>query len=260
MSTTGAAPVPGSDPVNANAASVLRWPVRMTLLLAFIAGAADASDFKAFGVFTANQAGNLVLVWIRFSEGSGAAWLSLFSLFGCLAGVALVVLLRRGVPWLTSAAGSRVLLLIAAGVLAVTASVSILALGDLNLADLQKLVAGSAQWWASALAVTSSALALAMLGTVFVKVGMTNASVISSTGPLIDSFRYATAAVAYRDEHWRKALRAVVGFPIAWTVGAAISAFLPVNRGVISLGGMVLIVAIVGFSRRVGGRSADLAT
>jgi uncharacterized membrane protein YoaK (UPF0700 family) len=251
MSNSDAAAASAPDPVNTNADAVLRWPVRMTLLLAFIAGAADASDFKAFGVFTANQAGNLVLVWIRASEGSGAAWLSLFSLFGCLAGVSLVVLLRRGVPWLTSAAGSRVLLLLAAGVLAITATVSILALGDLNLADIQKLAAGSAQWWASALAVTSSALALAMLGTVFVKVGMTNASVISSTGPLIDSFRYATAALAYRDERWRKALRAVVGFPVAWTVGAAIAAFLPVNRGVISLAGMVIIVAIVGLSRRV---------
>jgi uncharacterized membrane protein YoaK (UPF0700 family) len=90
-----------------------------------------------------------------------------------------------------------------------------------------------------------------MLGTVFVKVGMSNASVISSTGPLIDSFRYATAALAYRDERWRRALRAVVGFPVAWTVGAAIAAFLPVNRGVISLAGMVIIVAIVGLSRRV---------
>ena len=99
-----------------------------------------------------------------------------------------------------------------------------------------------------------------MLGTVFVKVGMTNASVISSTGPLIDSFRYATAAVAYRDEHWRKALRAVVGFPIAWTVGAAIAAFLPVNRGVISLGGMVLIVFIVVLSRRVAGSAQGSAT
>lgn len=247
-------------PVSANAAAVLRWPLRMTLLLAFIAGAADASDFKAFGVFTANQAGNLVLVWIRAAEGSGAAWLSLFSLAGCLGGVALVVLLRRCVPRLTSAAGSRALLLIAAAVLATTAMVSIFALGGLNLTDIQTLPAGSAPWWASALAVTSSALALAMLGTVFVKVGLTQASVISSTGPLIDSFRYATAAVAYRDPRWSVALRAVVGFPVAWTVGAAIAAFLPVNRGVISLAGMVIIVTIVALSRRVVGSAQAPAT
>lgn len=223
----------------------------MVLLLASIAGAADASDFKSFGVFTSNQAGNLVLVWVLASEGSDRAWLSAFSLMGCLVGVVIVELLRRTIPWLRSPVGARLLLLLAAGVLVATAVVSAMALGSDSLAESQNLTFGSQRWWAAAIAVTSSAIALAMLGTVFVVVGAWRAAILAP--PVQDSFRLVTVAMGTRDARYRARLRGVVGFPIAWALGAATAAFLPVHRGVISLGGAMLIVLMVVLSRRVGG-------
>ena len=44
-----------------NAESALKHPISMIVILAAMAGAMDAVDFQLYGVFTANQAGNLVL-------------------------------------------------------------------------------------------------------------------------------------------------------------------------------------------------------
>ena len=44
-----------------NAEKALKHPISMVLILAVMAGAMDAVDFHLYGVFTANQAGNLVL-------------------------------------------------------------------------------------------------------------------------------------------------------------------------------------------------------
>jgi uncharacterized membrane protein YoaK (UPF0700 family) len=54
----------------------------MVLILAVMAGAMDAVDFHLYGVFTANQAANLVLFCVRLTSKAGEAALSLFSLTG----------------------------------------------------------------------------------------------------------------------------------------------------------------------------------
>ncbi len=244
----------GADLVNVNAQDSLRHPYVVILVLAMVAGAMDAEDFMAFGVFTANQAGNLVFIWVRWQESAAQAWLSIFSLVGFMLGVAGVVLLRRSIPWLATPRGSRVLLSFAAVLLGVTAIAGLLFLRGDALAATNQLPLFSAQWWAAALSVSSSALALSVLATVYVKVGSMNASVIASTGPLFDSVRYGTAAVAFRDLQWRSQAARVAGFPLAWTIGAATAAFLDVNRGVIAATGAVTIVVIALFgARRVEG-------
>ena len=64
--------------MNPNADSALRRPYALVLTLVAIAGAMNALDFRVYGVFTANQAGNLVLLWERMQDNPGEATLSLF--------------------------------------------------------------------------------------------------------------------------------------------------------------------------------------
>ena len=85
---------PAEQVMNPNADSALRRPYALVLTLAAIAGAMDALDFRVYGVFTANQAGNLVLLWERMQDNPGEATLSLFSLAGCAIGVMIVIVLR----------------------------------------------------------------------------------------------------------------------------------------------------------------------
>ena len=48
--------------MNPNAGSKVNRPHALALILAGITGAMDTLDFRVYGVFTANQAGNLLLV------------------------------------------------------------------------------------------------------------------------------------------------------------------------------------------------------
>jgi uncharacterized membrane protein YoaK (UPF0700 family) len=237
--------------VDADAAIVLRRPLAMVLMLTVVAGAMDAQDFRAFGVFTANQAGNLVLVWLRLDEDAGQVWLSIFSLVGCAVGIAGVLALRRWVAWFTSPLGTRGLLVVAAALLGVTAFAGVVFLGKAVPSDPRMLSPGSDAWYAAGVSVSSSALALAVLATVFTMVGHAKAPVISITGPFVDSIRYGAADLLYRDEGWGRLWRAAIGFPVAWTVGAALSALMPVGRGAVAGSGVVLVVAIALFARRV---------
>lgn len=237
--------------VDADAALVLRHPLAMVLILTAVAGAMDAQDFRAFGVFTANQAGNLVLIWLRLAEDAGQVWLSIFSLLGCAVGIAGVLALRRWVGWFRSPVGTRGLLVIAACLLGVTAFAGIAFLGRDLPSDPTRLTPGSDAWFAAWVSVSSSALALAVLATVFTVVGRAKAPVISITGPFVDSIRYGAADLLYRDEGWNRLWRATIGFPVAWTVGAAVSALVPVDRGVVAGSGIVIVVAIALLARRV---------
>ncbi len=132
--------------MSANADSALRRPLAMLLVLAAIAGAMDAVDFHMYGVFTANQAGNLVLFWVRLTTEPGVAALSLFSLAGCAVGVATVLLLRSWFPYFASPRGSRALLYIAAGLLVVTASAGARLSQPLQNAGGNDALLGSGPW------------------------------------------------------------------------------------------------------------------
>ena len=48
---------------------------------------ADLKTFQQFGVFTANQAGNLVIVWTLLPATPESAGLALASLLGCAGGI-----------------------------------------------------------------------------------------------------------------------------------------------------------------------------
>ena len=238
--------------MNPNADLALRRPYALVLTLAAIAGAMDALDFRVYGVFTANQAGNLVLLWERMQDNPGEATLSLFSLAGCAIGVMIVIVLRFRFAFFVTPSGSRTLLYMAAVFLAVTAFTGVSLTEPIKGVETGKFPIGSSSWWAGAVSVGSSAMALAVLGTIFVMVGRYKANVISSTGPFIDSIRFAVAGLMDRTGNWPLALKAVVAFPVAWSLGAAIASFVPLNRGILATF-CALVVCLAAFlSRRVG--------
>jgi len=245
---------PADEVMNPNADSALNHPYALVLILAGIAGAMDALDFRVFGVFTANQAGNLVLVWERLQENPGEATLSLFSLAGCAVGVTIVIVLRFKFAFFITPSGSRTLLYISALFLAVTAFAGVSLSEPIKGVDTGKFPIGSASWWAGAVSVGSSAMALAVLGTIFVMVGTRKANVISSTGPFIDSIRFSVANLMNASGNWSTQLKAVLAFPIAWSLGAAIASFVPLNRGITATFCAIVICLTAFLSRRVGHR------
>jgi hypothetical protein len=243
---------PRTTVLEINADNALSKPYLMILLLAGIAGAMDAVDFREYGVFTANQAGNLVLVWERLTTDPALALLSLFSLVGCAVGIVVVILMRLWFPYFVQPSGSRSLLFVSAVLLIVTA------LAGRNLAKpVRELTAGELEigteaWWAAAASVSSSAMALAVMGTIFVMVGSDRAQIIAGTGPFIDTVRYSVASLFTRDRDWVQKFKAIVWFPIAWTLGAAVASLIPVNRGAIAALCALTICGIAVASRRVG--------
>ena len=54
---------PAPSIVDVDAEVVFRHPLAIVLVVTFVVGALDAVGFEQYGVFTANQAGNLVIVW-----------------------------------------------------------------------------------------------------------------------------------------------------------------------------------------------------
>lgn len=242
---------PGSPDLEVNANTSLSKPRTMIILLAGIAGAMDAVDFREFGVFTANQAGNLVLVWERLTSDPALALLSLFSLFGSAVGITLVILMRLWFPFFISPSGSRALLYVSALLLIVTALVGLSLSQSLRELTAGELEIGTSAWWAGAASVGSSAMALAVMGTIFVMVGTNRAQIIAGTGPFIDSVRFSVAGLFARDRTAVSKLKAIIGFPLAWTFGAAFASLIPLDRGVIATICAVTVCGIALASRRV---------
>jgi uncharacterized membrane protein YoaK (UPF0700 family) len=239
------------DLVNANAAVVLKHPFAMVLLLAMVAGAMDARDYQSFEVFTANQAGNMVLLWVKLLSEPGVALLSLGSLIGAALGITFVVYLRSWRHWFSGAAGSRSLLYLAAFVLAITSVLGDQLFSSVDGKQVQDLVVWTQAWTAAVASVMLSAFALGTLATVFVSAGSHKAGVIASTGPFVDGTRYLAASVIYRDPQFRAKWKYLLAFPAAWSLGAVIVGLSPLNRASITLLGVALVVAVAFFAKRV---------
>ena len=238
-----------------NAESALKYPISMITILAAMAGAMDAVGFQLYGVFTANQAGNLVLFWVRLTTNTGVAALSLFSLAGCAVGVAAVVILRYRFSFFATPRGSRALLYLAALLLVGTVVLGARVYQPLLEGNNNQLPIGSAGWWAGALSTSTSAMSLAILGTIFVVMGTARVHIISGTSPFVDSVRYSIARALTGDASWNAKLKTVIFFPIAWFLGAAIASLTPVPRGVVATACALIICLTALLSRRVGADS-----
>jgi hypothetical protein len=244
--------------VDVDAEVVFRHPLAIVLVVTFVVGALDALGFQQYGVFTANQAGNLVIVWTLLSATPAAAGLALASLVGCAAGVATVILVRRAWSWLVTPTGSRAMLLVAAGLIFVAQRIgqSLSTSGDATQAsDLW-----SPEWWSESASIALIAFSIAVLGMVFISGGGVRAPILASTNAYVDAIRYAVAGsvVPGRRSEWWARVRLSVGFPVAWTVGAAAAALLPIGPLGIAVGAAGLVAVVALFARRVSG--ADTST
>lgn len=236
--------------VDANAATALRRPYAMVLLLAMVAGAMDARDYQSFGVFTANQAGNMVLLWVKLLDQPGIALLSLGSLLGAGLGIAFVVFLRSRGHWFSGVAGTRALLYLSAAVLAATSVLGTELFAVTGAQSEQALGVWTSPWLGAMVSVMLSAFSLGMLATIFVAVGNNKAGVIAVTGPFVDGVRYLTANAIFRDPRFRRKWKYALSLPASWSLGALIVGLSPVNRASITMGGVVVVVAIALFAQR----------
>jgi uncharacterized membrane protein YoaK (UPF0700 family) len=235
--------------VDPNAERVLHRPFFMVLVLAAVGGALDADDYLTYGVFTANQAGNMVLLWIKILDEPGEALLSLSSLIGCALGIAFAVVLRSFKRWPVGERGSRALLFAAAGILAVTSLIGG-RLFDLRVnISASTLELGSSGWWGAFFSVSMSAFSLGVLATVFIWAGTQKTAVIAATGPYLDAARYATASIIYKAPEYRAKWRALIAFPVAWTLGAMFVGLTPFDRPVITLIAVLTVLSVAVFAR-----------
>jgi hypothetical protein len=256
---TGFSPA-GPSLVDVDASIVFRRPLFVVLVITFVAGALDGVGYRHLGVFTANQAGNLVIGTSLLVEDPAVAVLALASVLGCGLGVACIVVLRYLRPWLAGARGSRALMVVAA-VLVVAASF----VGEAIAPNPSSggAVAGplwSAGWWASAVAVAMAAFSVAMLGMVFISGGGVRAPVLASTNAFVDGVRYGVASALDRTQAtWPRLARRAAAFPLAWTLGAAtaVAGVDPLSRAGVTGAAGVIIVLVALFARRVTAGESD---
>lgn len=239
-----------SDPVNdglgIDARDAFRWPLLAVGMLAGIAGALDAIAFSSFGVFTANQAGNLVLVWVRLPIDAQVAAFSAVSMAGCALGIASVVAARVRAGSRGRRTTLRRPLLAAIALLAVAYFLT----SVVGVAPQQNdsTTESAADWWQSAGLVAISAYGLGVLGASVLMVDGRRATVIGSTGAFMSAVRLAVVRIGSGSVTWRD-VWAVAVIPISWSAGAAVAALVnPPPWGVVI--GIVVVTALLVLSFR----------
>ena len=251
--------VPGPEGPNAdvarrvdpNADPLFNRPLLVVLILAGVGGMLDADDYLTYGVFTANQAGNMVLLWLKILEEPGVALLSLSSIVGCTLGIASVVFIRSRSWWPIGDRGSRLLLFTAAIVLLVTSVIGGRVFDPRAELTAHELDLWVADWWGAILSISLSAFSLGLLATIFVWAGQHKTAVIAATGPFLDAARYATASVIHKVPEYRLKWRALIAFPVAWSLGAMVVGLTSLDRPVITLIAVVIIALTGALARRV---------
>lgn len=198
----------GADGLGPDAHAVFRYPLLAIGLLAGISGALDAIVFANFGVFTANQAGNLVLVWVRLATDPAVAALSVASILGSALGIATIVALRVRAVHRGKREARKAPVVAALIVLAQTGALMGLVTTDI---------------WARIGFVAASAFGLGLLGAAILLFDGRPTTVIGSTGAFIASVRLLVVHAGSRDTPWR-AVWVVAVIPVSWSAGAAVAA------------------------------------
>jgi hypothetical protein len=168
--------------------------------------------------------------------------------------VTAVVLVRRAWSWLVTAAGSRLMLVVAALLILVAQQLGRSLSTSATANQVPEL--GSAGWWSEAASISLIAFSIAVLGMVFISGGGVRAPILASTNAFVDAIRFAVAGAVTtrtRPEWWAHA-RVAAGFPIAWTAGAAAAALLPVEPLGIVISAAALVAVIALLARRVSAR------
>jgi len=230
-----------ADALGPDARTVFRHPFLAIGLLAGIAGALDAIVFAAYGVFTANQAGNLVLVWVNLPDQPTVAALSAASIFGSAFGIALVVAVRSRAARRGRKPALKAPLIAAFIVLAQTGAVSGLVTGAL---------------WQRLAFVAVSAFGLGLLGASVMLFDGRPTTVIGSTGAFITSIRLLVVHMRTAEERWIT-VWAVAVIPVSWSAGAALAALTKPPWWATTMGIAVALALILLSLRRVETQSSQ---
>jgi hypothetical protein len=241
---------PAEDPqgLGVDASHVFRWPLVTLGFLSGIAGALDAISFGAFGIFTANQAGNLVLIWVRLPTEPLTAALSVASILGSGLGIAFLILLRLRFNARNRVLPMRITLVITLIVLALTTIATSL-VGINARSDPTQLIAEN-NWWYLALVVALSAMGLGVLGASVMVVRGQRTSVIGTTGAYISMVRLAMVRLSHGpvsiSDWWTVAV-----IPVSWSLGAAVTALSNPSPIVATFAIVVVFTAVLLSLRRV---------
>jgi hypothetical protein len=235
-----------NDGLGIDARDAFRWPLFAVGMLAGIAGALDAIAFSNFGIFTANQAGNLVLVWVRLPIDAQVAAFSAVSMAGCALGIASVVTARvRAVS-----RGRRTTIQRPLFAAIVLLAVAYFLTSVVGVAPQQNnsMTESAADWWQRAGLVAISAYGLGVLGASVLMVDGRRATVIGSTGAFMSAVRLSVVRIASGSVTWRD-VWAVAVIPISWSTGVAVAALgNPPPWGVVL--GIVVVAALLVLSLR----------
>jgi hypothetical protein len=231
----------GVDGLGPDARTAFRYPFLVIGLLAGIAGALDAIVFAAYGVFTANQAGNLVLVWVHLLDETSIAALSAASIVGSALGISLVVAVRIRATRRGRTPALKAPLIAAFFVLAQAGAVSGLV---------------TAALWERLLFVAISAFGLGLLGASVMLFDGRPTTVIGSTGAFISSVRLLVVHAGTTGAPWR-AVWTVAVIPVSWSAGAAVAALTQPPWWATTIGIAVAFILILLSLRRVETQSSQ---
>ena len=237
---------PGNDGLGIDARNAFRWPLFAVGMLAGIAGALDAIAFSSFGVFTANQAGNLVLVWVRLPIDAQVAAFSAVSMAGCALGIATVVAVRMRSLRQKRPTTIRRPLFAAIALLAIAYFLT--SLVGVAPQETSSTAQSTSDWWQRAGLVAISAYGLGVLGASVLLVDGRRTTVIGSTGAFLSAVRLTVVRIASGPVSWRD-VWAVAVIPVSWSAGAAVAALVnPPPWGVVL--GIGVVTALLAFSLR----------
>ncbi len=153
--------------------------------------------------------------------------------------------------WPIGDRGSRLLLFTAAIVLLVTSVIGGRVFDPRAELTAHQLDLWVADWWGAILSISLSAFSLGLLATIFVWAGQHKTAVIAATGPFLDAARYATASAIHKVPEYRLKWRALIAFPVAWSLGAMVVGLTSLDRPVITLIAVVIIALTGALARRV---------
>jgi uncharacterized membrane protein YoaK (UPF0700 family) len=209
------------------------------LLLAATSGIVDALAFSRFGVFVANQTGNLVIVTLSLTgeDREAALMASAIALAAFTVGVFLAIVIRRWMRQRVSAPRARVATLVIESTFIVLASVGALVWGDARFVYAAVLLLSLSQAF--------QATVVTRIVGVAIQTVVINTSIVQSAEAW-SAGRRRVGAIAF-------------GTPIGYLLGAAIAALLlRLSAPAALLAAVVTAGLATGIAYRIEARGVDL--
>ena len=237
-----AQPVPGSDgagPADDVDRSLAGPLFAIVVLLAATSGIVDAIAFARFGVFVANQTGNLVIITLSLTGEQRASTLTAcgIALIAFTVGVFIAILIRKALRRRMGIPRARVITLVIESGLIILTSVGVLVWGDVEFAYAAVLLLSLSQAFQAAVVTRIVGMAIQ---TVVINTSLVQSAEAWSMG------RRRAAAIAF-------------GTPIGYLLGAFVAALLLKSSAHAALfAGVATAGAATVIAYRIQARGADI--